>query len=206
MGRGAPLAERPDLPALRRRRAHLQDERQEHPARPLQVLPVPQALPRDGRNRVRGQPYPAAHLVAGDCAYVVQSRRASAPTSFTAPLGIGLKAAWFLSHRIREAMRDGALAPMGGKGGIVEADETYLWKTAEPKPSRAAAAACPSPRAASPARRDKRAIVSLVERGGSRPFLPCRERRQGDRQHHRRREHRREKRACTPTKAASTAT
>ncbi len=34
-------------------------------------------------------------------------------------LGIGLKAAWFLSHRIREAMRDGVLAPMGGKGGIV---------------------------------------------------------------------------------------
>src|SRR5688572_9291216 len=46
----------------------------------------------------------------------------------------GLKAAWFLSHRIREAMRDGALAPMGSHGGIVEADETYLWKTAQPKP------------------------------------------------------------------------
>jgi transposase-like protein len=41
-------------------------------------------------------------------------------------LGITLKSAWFLSHRIREAMRSGGLAPMGGNGGIVEVDETYL--------------------------------------------------------------------------------
>ena len=41
-------------------------------------------------------------------------------------LGITLKSAWFLSHRIREAMRDGSLAPMGGAGGIVEADETFI--------------------------------------------------------------------------------
>ena len=43
-------------------------------------------------------------------------------------LGIGLKAAWFLAHRIREAMRSGELAPMCGHGGIVEADETYFGK------------------------------------------------------------------------------
>jgi transposase-like protein len=41
-------------------------------------------------------------------------------------LGITYKAAWFLSHRIREAMRDGSLSPLGGSGGIVEADETYI--------------------------------------------------------------------------------
>lgn len=41
-------------------------------------------------------------------------------------LGVTLKTAWFMSHRIREAMRDGVLAPMGGAGGIVEADETYI--------------------------------------------------------------------------------
>jgi hypothetical protein len=44
-------------------------------------------------------------------------------------LGVTLKTAWFMSHRIREAMRDGGLAPLGGNGGIVEADETYLWGT-----------------------------------------------------------------------------
>jgi transposase-like protein len=38
-------------------------------------------------------------------------------------LGITLKTAWFLSHRIREAMRNGDLPPLNG---IVEVDETYI--------------------------------------------------------------------------------
>jgi transposase-like protein len=38
------------------------------------------------------------------------------------------KTAWFLSHRIREAMRSGELAPMGGTGQPVEVDETYIGK------------------------------------------------------------------------------
>jgi transposase-like protein len=42
-------------------------------------------------------------------------------------LGVTLKTAWFMSHRIREAMRGGALAPFGNSGGTVEADETFLW-------------------------------------------------------------------------------
>jgi transposase-like protein len=37
-----------------------------------------------------------------------------------------MKTAWFLTHRIREAMRDGALWPMGGGGGVVEIDETFI--------------------------------------------------------------------------------
>jgi transposase-like protein len=41
-------------------------------------------------------------------------------------LGITLKSAWFMGHRIREAMRTGGLMPMGGAGGIVEADETFI--------------------------------------------------------------------------------
>jgi transposase-like protein len=40
--------------------------------------------------------------------------------------GGSMKTAWFLGHRIREAMRTGELAPMGGTGGIVEIDETYI--------------------------------------------------------------------------------
>jgi transposase-like protein len=41
-------------------------------------------------------------------------------------LGISYQAAWFMAHRIREAMRSGTFAlPMGGEGKIVEADETY---------------------------------------------------------------------------------
>ena len=42
-------------------------------------------------------------------------------------LGITLKSAWFMSHRIREAMREGELSPFGGNGGTVESDETFLW-------------------------------------------------------------------------------
>jgi len=42
-------------------------------------------------------------------------------------LGITVKSAWFLGHRIREAMRDGDLAPFGTNGGTVESDETFLW-------------------------------------------------------------------------------
>lgn len=41
-------------------------------------------------------------------------------------LEITYKSAWFLAHRIREAMRSGDLAPFGGEGGIVEVDETYI--------------------------------------------------------------------------------
>ena len=41
-------------------------------------------------------------------------------------LEITYKSAWFLAHRIREAMRSGDLAPFGGKGGIVEVDETFI--------------------------------------------------------------------------------
>jgi hypothetical protein len=36
------------------------------------------------------------------------------------------KTAWFLSHRIREAMRSDDFTPMGGAGAIVEADETFI--------------------------------------------------------------------------------
>jgi transposase-like protein len=41
-------------------------------------------------------------------------------------LDITYRSAWFMAHRIREAMRAGGLAPMGGAGGVVEADETFI--------------------------------------------------------------------------------
>ncbi len=42
-------------------------------------------------------------------------------------LGVTLKTAWFMGHRIREAMREGDLASFGSNGGAVEVDETFLW-------------------------------------------------------------------------------
>jgi transposase-like protein len=41
-------------------------------------------------------------------------------------LGVTYKTAWFMTHRIREALRTGSLAPMGGLGGVIEVDETYI--------------------------------------------------------------------------------
>jgi len=43
-------------------------------------------------------------------------------------LGVTYKTAWFMSHRIREAMRSGSLAPFGQGGGDVEVDETFIGK------------------------------------------------------------------------------
>ena len=77
-------------------------------------------------------------------------------------LGVTLKTAWFMSHRIREAMRSGGLAPLGGSGKVVEADETYYGKPETPHVS--------PQRQGRPYKhkkpRNSRAIVSLIERGG----------------------------------------
>jgi transposase-like protein len=73
-------------------------------------------------------------------------------------LEVQYKTAWFLSHRIREALRSGELAPMGGVGGVVEADETYFGdKEVVTKRTKRGKSGLAS----------KRAVVSLVERGGA---------------------------------------
>ncbi len=41
-------------------------------------------------------------------------------------LGVTYKTAWFMCHRIREAMADDGQSPLGGEGKVVEADETYV--------------------------------------------------------------------------------
>lgn len=50
-------------------------------------------------------------------------------------LGVTYKTAWFMEHRIREAMRDGDLAPFGAGGGAVGVDETFIGndRTIKPK-------------------------------------------------------------------------
>jgi hypothetical protein len=52
-------------------------------------------------------------------------------------LGVTYKTAWFLCHRIREALRAGNLSPMGGSGSIVEIDETFIGRKPDmPNPAR----------------------------------------------------------------------
>lgn len=69
-------------------------------------------------------------------------------------LGVTLKTAWFMSHRIREAMRSGNLAPMGGNGGIVEIDETYIGRNPDKEVKSGVG--------------HKYAILSLVDRASGR--------------------------------------
>lgn len=80
-------------------------------------------------------------------------------------LGVTLKTAWFMAHRIREAMREGGLGPLGGNGQVVEADETYFGKAEnqEPSPQRKGRPLLKRKAGTS----NKRAILGLIERGGS---------------------------------------
>jgi transposase-like protein len=62
---------------------------------------------------------------------VAASKKGISANQLHRVLGVTLKTAWFMGHRVREAMRDIAVDRLGGEGtsGIVEADETYFGKT-----------------------------------------------------------------------------
>jgi hypothetical protein len=66
-------------------------------------------------------------------------------------LGVTYKTAWFMMHRIREAMKDDG-GPLGGPGKTVEADEAFVGGRAHNRAFRK-----PAP---------KKKVVALVERGG----------------------------------------
>jgi len=57
---------------------------------------------------------------------MMSSKKGISSHQLSRVLEVQYKTAWFLAHRIREAMRDGELAPFGGTGGRVEVDETYI--------------------------------------------------------------------------------
>jgi hypothetical protein len=59
---------------------------------------------------------------------VTSSKKGISAHQLHRTLEITYKSAWFLLHRIREAMRDGDLTPFGGNGGVVEVDETFIGK------------------------------------------------------------------------------
>ena len=78
-------------------------------------------------------------------------------------LGMTYKSAWFMAHRVREAMRNNVPVKLGGEGKIVEADETYYGRQDKPEPSPHRRGR-PYKSKRGPA--GKRAIFALVERGG----------------------------------------
>ena len=57
---------------------------------------------------------------------IAASKKGISTNQLHRTLGITLKAAWFLSHRIRAAMQDGGLEMFGDGGGVVEVDETFI--------------------------------------------------------------------------------
>ena len=61
----------------------------------------------------------AMYLIAG-------SKKGISSNQLHRILGVTLKTAWFMSHRIREAMRSDDMTPFGGNGGAVEVDETFI--------------------------------------------------------------------------------
>ena len=94
------------------------------------------------------------------------SKKGMSSNQLARTLEITLKSAWFLSHRIREAMRDGSLAPMGGAGAIVEADETYMNKPARERDTKATSGRAYTGGKHGRGVANKRVVISLVERGG----------------------------------------
>lgn len=87
---------------------------------------------------------------------MVSSKKGISAHQLHRVLEVTYKTAWFLAHRIREAMRSGEFEPMGGAGKIVEADETYIGKQ-DHVPHRLAK------RLRAPG---KNVVLTLVERDG----------------------------------------
>jgi transposase-like protein len=82
---------------------------------------------------------------------LVSSKKGMSAHQIGCILGVTYKTAWFMCHRLREAM-DQPSGPLGGPGAVVEADETYVGGKAKNRATRK-----PAP---------KKAVVALVERDG----------------------------------------
>lgn len=90
----------------------------------------------------------AMYLIAG-------SKKGISSNQLHRILGVTLKTAWFMSHRIREAMRTNSLRPFGSDGGIVEVDETFIGQDPDAAPSRMAI-------------RQMNQVISLIDRATGR--------------------------------------
>lgn len=104
-----------------------------------------------------GTVFESAHIPLHKCLQAVHliasSKKGISSHQLHRILEIQYKSAWFLAHRIREAMRDGKLAPLGGSGKVVESDETYIGRLAGQRAKGGVGT--------------KNIVLTLVERGGS---------------------------------------
>jgi transposase-like protein len=96
----------------------------------------------------------AAHLMSA-------SKKGISAHQLHRMLGITYKSAWFMAHRLREAMREGKPSgPLGGEGKTVEADETFIGGKEKNKHRS-------KRNAGNIGGQGKEVVFSLVERGGS---------------------------------------
>jgi hypothetical protein len=94
----------------------------------------------------------ATHIMAA-------SKKGMSAMQMSRMIGVTYKTAWFLCHRIREAMKDTDNQPLGGYGKTIEADKTYVGgKETNKHASKRAGKLY--------AGKGKQAVVSLVGRKG----------------------------------------
>jgi len=86
---------------------------------------------------------------------IASSKKGFSSNQLHRTLGVTLKTAWFMSHRIREAMRSGDLSPFGAKGGMVEVDETFIGRNPDAPVSKFTL-------------RHMNAVVTLIDRDSGR--------------------------------------
>src|SRR3982750_1812275 len=88
--------------------------------------------------------------------FVAGSKKGISSHQLHRTLGVTLKTAWFMSHRLREAMRDGSIGPLGvghGVGNAGEAEETFIGRKEGAETPKGGYS-------------HKNAALALVERGG----------------------------------------
>lgn len=120
-----------------------------------------------------GTIYESSHIPLHKWVYATHlmsaSKKGVSALQLQRQLGLGsYRSAWFLAHRIREAMLDTSSDQLGGEGKIVEVDETYYGKVAEPPKLRTSGKPFLKRK---PSARAKRAVLGLVERGGRAKML-----------------------------------
>ncbi len=92
---------------------------------------------------------------------IVTAKNGVSSCEISRSLGVTQKTAWFMLHRIRKAMQNGSFAKLGGNGGEVEVDETFIGGK-----SRNMHVSKRERRITGTGGRDKTAVMGFLERGG----------------------------------------
>ncbi len=120
-----PLAAWSRLSTLRRGREHQEDGGQEHRPGLLQCNSCREPFTVTLGTVMERSHLPLPKWVLG-FHLIAASKKGMSAHQLGRMLGITYKSAWFMAHRIREAMGIAKQGPIGGENKVVEADETYV--------------------------------------------------------------------------------